>query len=378
MKIWVIGRSYPEPDNNMIGSFELEQAKVLQRNGEEVCFLCASLHPNKVIKGWGYQSWQEDGMTICTYSKHFFPRVFPLYFLKLRNYFWKVFLRQVCEERGKPDIIHVHYPAMLMIADALRPFHDASVRIIVTEHWSKVLSKSLDIVENKAYQKYFEYIDTAICVGRPLANVVKEMVGDNKPPVRVVPNVVDKEFRPIFATNVGFEFVAVGRLDKVKQFDQIIQAFSECFREKLARLTIIGGGEEYNSLQNLISELSMERKIVLTGSLPRQQVAERIAKADCLVCYSSFETFGVPIAEAWACGVPTITTTTAAVIDDFDSRLGVQVSSGNRDDLKEKMQYMYNNISSFDKKFISQFAQENFSEEVIYQRLKNIYLETVQ
>ena len=35
MKIWVIGRSYPEPSNNMMGSFEYEQAKMLQKNGEE-------------------------------------------------------------------------------------------------------------------------------------------------------------------------------------------------------------------------------------------------------------------------------------------------------------------------------------------------------
>ena len=120
----------------------------------------------------------------------------------------------------------------------------------------------------------------------------------------------------------------------------------------------------------------MEKQITLTGSLSKQQVAERIANSDCLVCYSRYETFGVPIIEAWACGIPTITTTTAAaVIDNFDSRLGVEVSCNSMSDLKEKMEYMYTNIFSFDKKFISKFAQEQFSEDIIYQRLKEIYLE---
>lgn len=375
MKIWVIGRSYPEPSNNMTGSFELEQAKMLQKNGEEVYYLCCSLHLNKVIKGWGYQSWEENGMKICTYSKHFFPRVFPLYFLKLRNHLWSKFLQRVCEKNGRPDIIHVHYPAMMMVADALRPFHQMGIKIVVTEHWSKVLSKSLDFIETKAYLKYFEYIDACICVGTPLANAVKEIVGNIINSVYVVPNMVEQEFQPSFTKHDGFEFIAVGRLVKVKQFDLIIRAFAECFRGKPVKLTIVGGGEEYHTLKKLITDLSMERQVTLTGSLPRQQVADHIAKADCLVCYSRFETFGVPIIEAWACGIPAITTTAAAVINNFDSRLGVEAPFNNIDNLKEKMRYMYENISSFDKKFISGFAKEHFSEIAIYQRLKRIYME---
>ena len=376
MKIWVIGRSYPEPSNNMMGSFEYEQAKMLQKNGEEVYYLCCSLHLNKVIKGWGYQSWEESGMKICTYSKHFFPRVFPLYFLKLRNHLWSKFLQRVCEKNGWPDIIHVHYPAMMMVADALRPFHQMGIKIVVTEHWTKVLTKSLDFIEIKAYRKYFEYIDTCICVGSPLVNAIKEIKGNNITPIYVVPNVVDQEFQPSMIKHDGFEFIAVGRLVKVKQFDQIVRAFTKCFREKPARLTIVGGGEEYDTLKKLINNHSMKKQIMLTGSLPRRQVAERIANADCLVCYSRFETFGVPIIEAWACGIPTITTTmVAAVIDNFDSRLGMEVPFNDIDNLEEKMRYMYDNNSLFDKKFISRFAQENFSERVIYQQLKRIYME---
>lgn len=377
MKIWVIGRSYPELSNNMLGSFEFEQAKMLQKNGEEVCYLCCSLHPKKVIRDWGFQYWEEEGIKVWTCSKHFFPRIFPLYFLKCRNYLWIKFFQYVCEKNGQPDIIHVHYPAMLMVADALQSFHQRGVKIVVTEHWTKVLSKSLDSIETRVYRKYFEYIDTCICVGSPLANAVKEIIGnDTRVPVYVVPNVVEKEFQPAFRKREGFEFIAVGRLVKVKQFDQIIRAFTECFRGEPVKLTIIGGGEGYNTLEKLIDSLTMGKQIMLIGSLSRQQVAKRIANADCLVCYSRFETFGVPVIEAWACGIPTIaTTTTAVVIDNFDSRLGVKVSFNDIENLKEKMRYMYDNITLFNKEFISRFAQENFSESVICQRLESIYME---
>lgn len=375
MKIWVIGRNYPEPSNNMKGSFELEQAKMLQKNGEEVCYLCCLLHPKKVIKERGFQSWVEDGISVYTYSHFFPPRIYPFYFSKLRNYLWINFFEQVYKEKGCPDVIHVHYPAMLMIADALLKFHQMGTKIVLTEHWTKVLSKSLDHYEIRAYKKYFTYIDTCICVGKPLANAVKETIGDSKIPICVVPNVVDQDFQPSTIMHSGFEFIAVGRLTKVKQFDQIIKVFTDCFRGKQVTLTIVGDGEEYTSLKKLIYDISMQKQITLTGSLSRHQVAKKIANADCLVCYSRFETFGVPIIEAWACGIPAIATTAASVIDNFDSRLGREVHYDNISDLREKMQYIYKNIAFFDKEYISKFAQENFSESTIYRYLKKIYIE---
>ena len=374
MKIWVIGRSYPAPENNMTGSFELEQAKMLYKNGEKVCYLCCSLHPNKVIGTMGYHTWVDEGIIICSYSKKFFPRVFPLYFPKWRNYLWSEFFKQVYEENGMPDVIHVHYPAMLMIADALCQFHKMGVKIVMTEHWTKVLSKDLDSIETKEYRKYFSYIDACICVGVPLANSVKKLINHTGIPIYVVPNVVDQEFRPLYKQHKGFEFIAIGRLVKIKQFDLIIKAFSEVFRGCSVKLTIVGDGIEYDALEKLISNLLMKEQIMLTGSLTRRQVAEKIANADCLICYSRFETFGVPIIEAWACGIPTITTTAAAVIDNFDKRLGVEVLFDDIEDLKAKIKYMYENIECFNKKFISDFAQKNFSESAIYRRLKKIYL----
>lgn len=50
MVIWVIGRNYPLSDNDMQGSFELEQAKMLAWYGNEVHYLACSLHPLKRSK----------------------------------------------------------------------------------------------------------------------------------------------------------------------------------------------------------------------------------------------------------------------------------------------------------------------------------------
>lgn len=373
MKIWVIGRSYPEPSNNMMGTFEIEQAKMLQKNGEDVRYLCCSLHPTRVIKKRGYQCWKENGITVHSCSKCFFPRVYPLYFPKIRNIFWKNFLHKVYAEAGKPDIIHVHYPAMLMIADALREFHELGVKIVVTEHWSKVLTKSLDKIEQREYQKYFELIDACICVGGQLADVVKETIGNTEIPVFIVPNVVDPGFQPIYAKHHGFEFIAVGRLVKEKQFDKLIFCFSEVFRRQNVKLTIIGGGPEFNILKKIVSNLNIENQVILTGTLSRDEVIFRIARTNCLVCYSIWETFGVPVIEAWACGIPVIATPTMGIAEFLSSKLGILVHSNDNKELADAMAYLYNHIDEYDKDYISDFAKKMFSEETVSRQILSIY-----
>ena len=376
MKIWVIGRSYPQAGNNMMGSFELEQAKLLAGNGEEVHYLCGSLHPLRTIKGWGTQHWEEDGVVVHAFSHRFLPRLYPLYFNGRRNRLWSDFLHMVMDEAGRPDVIHVHYPAMLMIADALRDFREMGAGIFLTEHWTKVFDKRLDVVEKREFRKYFDLADACVCVGSPLAKAVGETIDDPDKKIVVIPNVVSELFHPAEETHEGFEFIAVGRLVDVKRFDRIIAAFAQAFDEENVKLSIAGGGKNKESLEKQIRDLGVQNKVTLLGNLSREDTAHRVAEADALVSFSRYETFGVPIIEAWACGIPAIATdTTGAFIDNFDERLGVQVASDSPEELRDAMRRLYEHKNDFDKRWIAGFAGERFSEKAIYNRLMQLYRE---
>lgn len=371
MKIWVLGRNYPLPENGMQGSFELEQAKMLARGGNEVHYLACSLHPVKKIKKGGMQSWNDEGVEVTVLSAFFAPRVYPLYFIKQRNKKWKKLFDEVSEKSGLPDVIHVHYPSMLMIADTLKAYREKCVRLAATEHWTKVLAKKLDAMELKEYKKYKDVLDTFICVGLPLKNVVRELTGIEGV---VVPNVVNGLFKPSEEQHEGFRFVAVGRLVKVKQFDKTIEAFAECFSgEDGITLDIVGGGEEKEHLQKIITSRGVDSQVRLLGSKDRETTAKIVANSDSLICYSRFETFGVPIIEAWACGLSALTTNAAAVMEDFDGRLGIEISYDDFEGLKKALKHLYTHRNDYDKSFISGFAKTHYSEDVIRERLMEIY-----
>ena len=99
-----------------------------------------------------------------------------------------------------------------------------------------------------------------------------------------------------------------------------------------------------------------------------------IADSDNLICYSKFETFGVPIIEAWASGLTvTATTTAAAIIDHFNEQLGVKVSPDDLDGLKHALRFVYGHRSEYDRDYIVQFVAHRFSEEEVCHRLIGIY-----
>lgn len=374
MKIWVIGRNYPLPENQMKGSFELEQAKMLaKKDNIEVSYLSASLHPTKTINQKGFQKWVEDNVTIFTYSQLFFPRIYPFYFGKIRNKVWFNFFEKVAAETGLPDVIHLHYPVMMLLADVLLIYKKQGVKIIVTEHWTKVLAQKLDSYELKQLKKYVEVSDSFICVGAPLKKAISEMtkVDDS---LTVVPNVVNAAFMPVLKNHETFNFISVGRLVKIKQFDLIVKAFATIFKNiPDTTLTIVGDGDEKKALEKLIIDLDVKDQVYLTGSLCRNETAKKVAESDCLICYSTFETFGVPVIEAWACGIPAIFSTACSVSNSIDDRLGIEVSPYRLSELESAMKYVFEHINLYNKKFIADFSKCNYSENVISDRLIEIY-----
>ncbi|MDE6784218.1 MAG: glycosyltransferase family 4 protein [Ruminococcus sp.] len=374
MKIWVIGRNYPLVSNKMQGSFELEQAKMLSKYGNSVTYFACVLHPSKYIKKRGFQCWKEDNLYVCTYSAFFIPRLFPFYFVKIRNAFYEKLFRQAVEQFGMPDVIHVHYPAMLMLAPVLKAYSENDVRIVATEHWTKVQSEKLNFIEKREIVRSLKVLDACICVGMPLQTAMEKLNQQPKEGFFRIPNIVGAQFNPTNVSHIKFQFVAAGRLVALKQFDKLIEAFTRKFRGKNAILVIIGYGVEYKNLKKQIASLCMESQIILKGALDRAETAECMAHSDCLCCPSRLETFGVPVIEGWACGLPVIASDNIPAIMEYaNEKLAVPVPHDDTKALENAMEQVFLNYEKYDKQYIADFVKKRFSEEAVYQKLMELY-----
>lgn len=378
MKIWVIGRNYPDKRNNRQGSFELEQAKMLAKRGNDVTYIACVLHPFWRIKDGGYIDFAEGPLQICAYSGFFTPHMTdPLvqspYFPKIRNKRWRTLLKRAEEAHGLPEVIHIHFPLMVLAAEVFKEFHDRGVKIIVTEHWTKVLNKRLDKYEKSQMRSYLQFADEYMAVGYLLKHAIIESSGTERE-IIVMPNIINDVFKADRRSHDRFLFGVVSRLSPEKQIDKIIEVFARQFKGQAdIRLVIVGGGSERKRLGKLSDKYGLKEQIEFKGSLSRDDTAEIVKKLDCLICFSRFETFGVPVIEAWACGVPVITTTAQSLSDKWDKKMGVSISHTDVNALGVNMVQMVRDKDQYDHRYISEHALSIYSEDCIYCRLMDIY-----
>ena len=377
MKIFVIGRAFPEKSTGMIGLFEFQQAQALCDAGNDVHYVyfdSRSVKVNQTIK--------RIEKVAGNIKIHGF--MLPLggipepFFFTIKTFFYKNLLDNVFEKYGLPDIFHFHFPLLTVTPQIwqwlINLREQNKFHIVVTEHWSWVQKKTLNKRRTVFLRKIYRETEAFLAVSEDLKTSIQEICGGDKE-VIVVPNMVSDLFcykKRKRSDNI--RFVAIGRLVPVKRFDFLINAFAEEFAgDKSVSLTIIGGGELYKSLKQQIKNLGMKNQIFLTGYKESCEVAEILHDMDIYVSSSRVETFGVPVAEAWISGLPAIAADNSPIRNYFTSQNGLLFQLDDKQSLCSGMRYVADHIDLFDREDISSRAINIFSAKSVANQLVNIY-----
>lgn len=110
----------------------------------------------------------------------------------------------------------------------------------------------------------------------------------------------------------GKSVISVGRLDGVKNFEDLIRAFAQvvCARgHRDDRLVILGDGYQRDTLVSLSRELAIDEQISLPGFT--NNIYSHLKASDLFVSTSRYEGLGNAMLEAISAGVPCIATSTA-------------------------------------------------------------------
>ena len=89
------------------------------------------------------------------------------------------------------------------------------------------------------------------------------------------------------------------------------------------------------------------------------------------------ETFGVVFIEAMVQGKPVIGTKTGGPDTFINNRVGLTVDIDDIDQLAESIDYMYQNYNDFDNEYIKDYCINNFSEDIVVDKIKAIYSEVI-
>lgn len=113
------------------------------------------------------------------------------------------------------------------------------------------------------------------------------------------------------------QFIAVGRLVKLKGTDVTIRAFAGVAKQlPQARLVIVGDGPDRQELEALVRKLGIEGKVQFSGWLSQSEVRDKLRQSDVFVQHSVVpEGWPVSVAEASAMALPVVVTGCGGLAD---------------------------------------------------------------
>jgi glycosyltransferase involved in cell wall biosynthesis len=121
---------------------------------------------------------------------------------------------------------------------------------------------------------------------------LRDLLGAPEEKIRVVPNAVEDVFTPDGPKAEGDYVLSVGTLEPRKNLPRIAAAVD-------GELRVVGARGWGN--------VEPPANVTWLGEVPDEELARLYRGARCLVYASLYEGFGIPVAEALACGCPVVT-----------------------------------------------------------------------
>ncbi|WP_028582763.1 glycosyltransferase family 4 protein [Desulfogranum japonicum] len=281
--------------------------------------------------------------------------------------------------REKFDILHVHWPfPHAILAFFAQIFHPA--KIVLNYHGTTlILIKRYPFV--RYFQRFFiKHADEIISNSRYTDSIMGEI--ENRAS-KIIPYGTTVRQTTQSVSKEPYHIISVGRLIERKGFPYLIRAMPEIVEKwPQARLTIVGGGGQLKTLQQLISDLEMAQHVHLSGNISSAELKKIYDKGSIFVLPSIFdangetEGLGVVLIEAVVNGCALIGSNIGGIPDVvIHEQTGLLVDP-NRPAAIAKAVDRYFSDAAFKATMVKQgqrHVQENFSWKRVTEQLCHVY-----
>lgn len=233
-------------------------------------------------------------------------------------------------KKVKPDVVHT--------AAAEANFHGiiaaklAGVKYIIGE---EIGIPSHSSMAKKVFARVYKLANKVICVSESVKNHLVKAGEISEEKGIVIYNPVSFPSKQEFEKSEKFNIVYIGRLEKVKNVETLVKAFSKIQNNKI-QLTIVGDGREMDNLQNLVNELKITDAVLFEGF--QNNIGKYLSAADLYVLPSYSEGFGIAAVEAMFLKVPVLATNVGGIPEFIkDGENGWLFDPNSVEDLVEKL-----------------------------------------
>ncbi len=378
MKILTIPSWYRAfPGSNDGNLFRMLAAAFAQK-GFESEILFAGIDWRDFPEKWKYPfkelfQRQEEGVLTYRYNTFFLPKRHPWILKKWIAAYVRIFERYLMLTQ-RPDLIHAHSYLAALVAQRIKDRH--RIPYILSEHSSAITEKKIPQWLKPYLRGCYQEAGAITAVSKKLAS---ELGDQFQVEAQLIPNGVDTEiFYPVESLKKSetVTFLSIGAPSKVKGYAELIQAFAGLNQNFPGKVKLLLGDHlpDQKKLKRQARKAGLtHNNLIFPGSMTLGEVAEQMRSCDVYVSASHYETFGMTLIEAMACGKPIITTATDGPKDFFDSRAGVMVPLHDLSALQEALHNLYRTHKQYDPAEIRSLVVPRYSYENIIREYGELF-----
>lgn len=367
MKVVFLARWYPHKYDPMFGLFVQRHAEAAALHHD---ISVIYVHPDEKAKNhYDIERTEENGVdTIRIYYKK----------QGRLNTAWRYFRACVkgLKMVGKTDLIHVHVlTRMGFIAHWQKNYNGTPY--LITEHWSRYLpGNEFSGTWRKMWTKKIVRRAAMVTTASQVLAEAMQSHGLNNQRYELLPNVVDTDlFKPISHYNEVPKIVHVSCFeDKSKNISGLLEALKLMKEQGINyQAVLIGEGMDLETMKQKAIALDLTNQVRFTGLLQGQDLVDELATGDFFVLPSHYETGGIVLLEAMACGLPVVATNVGALPEIVNEQNGILVPKGDIKALAEAMEQCCCTYNNYDAEALRSPIVERYSKEKVGKLLDEWY-----
>ena len=367
---------FPSPDDPTLGNFCVRMIDALPEDCHSVILsVCDDKDMTKSFEVKEIEGAHHTHVQIYIRP----PKINTIRKLKMLR-MYQYGLRYIKNRFFKPDLIHLHvaYP-LGQVALLWKKLY--GYKYLMTEHWTIYQPQNKDVLVGGLKKKIVKIANNASLIMPVSLDLQRCMEGHGvQNNFKVIYNLVNTDIFKLGAPHASSkkQMLHISTLrDEAKNFSGILRTIERLRQQRDNFELHVIHDYEAPEFKAFVKEHHLEDCVIFHGKKASAEVAEAYQQADFLVLFSNFENLPCVIVEAFARGLPVLSTAVGGISEILSPERGILIPQGDENALLQGMNQLLDHSTEYDHEAIRQYALNTFSNDIIGRQIVEAYKEVI-
>ena len=381
---------FPSPDDPTLGNFCVRMIDALPEECHSVILsVCDGKDMTKSFEVKEIKGARHTHVQIYIRP----PKVNAIRKLKMLR-MYQYGLKYIKKHFFEPDLVHLHvaYPLGQV---ALLWKKLLGYKYVMTEHWTIYQPQNKDVLVGRLKKKIVKIANNAELIMPVSLDLQHCMEGHGvRNHFQVIYNLVNTDMFKLgqpcidssLRTNLRGNDMHGGKKrmlhistlrDEAKNFSGILRVVEKLKQQRDDFELHVIHDYEAPEFKAFVKDHNLTDCVIFHGKKTSAEVAEAYQKADFFVLFSNFENLPCVIVEAFASGVPVLSTSVGGIAEIVSDERGILIPQGDEEALLQGMNQMLDHCREYDREAIRDYAIKTFAAQNIGRQIFEVYKEVV-